>query len=717
MTDIIKQKARDWLNSQFGADVNNLQKCENIYKEWLDKKAELENSLASVSSEVPSKISDAACNVEEACTSITRILHEIDMMLEKIRLQTASSEELYWSLKDNFDKINELERFLSYLQILKSVQEASTNLQSYLSTQDLDRAIFEYKLLCDMSRSLLNSKCVHLAFFLTETTKHWHGILKTIASSEFSNSMKAVNWPIVGGNLLASPLTDSLTRFQLGVRHLLKIQLPTELEEKPVVSSSLQVSFPCLTLPMLQLLQPLRKRFFYHFSGTKQTNRIDKPEWYFTQILSWIRDHESFLQTWVQPVYNDLNIDKNVVVEFISGLVELSVEKLQADLEEIQFDDALFSHTVDEVLGYERELRQLHLYPRSLTGPLHVLSQAQLFVKWIRMERKFAREKMDAMLISDTAWSTLSGLDDDKVTEVAHTFLALLSTMTDRYSLLPQPGHRLQFVDLELELIDDLRISLLQILHSEHGDPINSKVPAILNTVFHLKTALEQYDASPMVLLLQHYKSQYNSGNGEGDVGVFHESIDLLDRLQTQLLEELSTAVLMEVKARSRPYRKYRWFALNEEEFDDSCVTPEACLMFQALADNLHKLFEKLSEKLFNILWKLVASQLSTFLFEELILSTTFSSSGGRVLEKDIMKFLLPLFQQYTSSPVSYFLPLKDACSLLCLPTLPANVRRAVLTENYQDIKLGLQVIPKHLNIEQTAAVLSHRLDVAPSLM
>ena len=49
---------------------------------------------------------------------------------------------------------------------------------------------------------------------------------------------------------------------------------------------------------------------------------------------------------------------------------------------------------------------------------------------------------MDQMLISESAWYTLSGLDDNKVTEVAHTFLALISTMTDRYSLLPQPGHR-----------------------------------------------------------------------------------------------------------------------------------------------------------------------------------------------------------------------------------------------------------------------------------
>lgn len=83
-----------------------------------------------------------------------------------------------------------------------------------------------------------------------------------------------------------------------------------------------------------------------------------------------------------------MGINFLIQVELINGLVELSVEKLQADLEEIQYDDALFSHTVDEALGYERELRKVHLYPMSLPGPLHVLTQAQLLVKWIRMERK-----------------------------------------------------------------------------------------------------------------------------------------------------------------------------------------------------------------------------------------------------------------------------------------------------------------------------------------
>lgn len=51
---------------------------------------------------------------------------------------------------------------------------------------------------------------------------------------------------------------------------------------------------------------------------------------------------------------------------------------------------------------------------------------------------------MDAILSSCTAWDKLSGTDDDdmKVTECADAFLTLLTTISDRYKHLPQPGHR-----------------------------------------------------------------------------------------------------------------------------------------------------------------------------------------------------------------------------------------------------------------------------------
>lgn len=149
------------------------------------------------------------------------------------------------------------------------------------------------------------------------------------------------------------------------------------------------------------------------------------------------------------------------------ALVQLAVEKLHSELPVVQYDDTLFAHLVDEALGFERELRETLLYPQIQPATIFVLTQAHIFVKWINMEKKCeckeqvsyfkytsnvyvylcrldATEKMDAILSSNTAWERLAGpdIDDMKVTECADAFLTLLTTISDRYKHLPQPGHR-----------------------------------------------------------------------------------------------------------------------------------------------------------------------------------------------------------------------------------------------------------------------------------
>ena len=75
-------------------------------------------------------------------------------------------------------------------------------------------------------------------------------------------------------------------------------------------------------------------------------------------------------------------------LEFMRGLVHLVVEKLHSELPHLQCDDTLFSHTVDETLGFDRELRESFGYPSSQPSVISVLTQAQIFLKWISMEKK-----------------------------------------------------------------------------------------------------------------------------------------------------------------------------------------------------------------------------------------------------------------------------------------------------------------------------------------
>lgn len=70
------------------------------------------------------------------------------------------------------------------------------------------------------------------------------------------------------------------------------------------------------------------------------------------------------------------------------GLVQLAVEKLCSELPTIQFDDFTFSHCVDEALGFDRELRENYDYPANQPSVLAVLTQAQVFIKWLSLEKK-----------------------------------------------------------------------------------------------------------------------------------------------------------------------------------------------------------------------------------------------------------------------------------------------------------------------------------------
>lgn len=63
-------------------------------------------------------------------------------------------------------------------------------------------------------------------------------------------------------------------------------------------------------------------RFSYHFTGNRQTNRLDKPEWFFTQILSWAKDNHLFVGTYIQKAFSlanngETNIRVNTIYDFI----------------------------------------------------------------------------------------------------------------------------------------------------------------------------------------------------------------------------------------------------------------------------------------------------------------------------------------------------------------------------------------------------------------
>lgn len=130
-----------------------------------------------------------------------------------------------------------------------------------------------------------------------------------------------------------------------------------------------------------ELVTPLAKRFYYHFSGNRPTNKKEKPEWYMRQILQWIGDHIQFIESNIEPSYN------NSLIEFNRSLVQLVVEKLIKDSAAFLEDEVLLAHVIGEVLSFESELRTVYEYPSHQPSALLVLTQPQFFTRWLSLEK------------------------------------------------------------------------------------------------------------------------------------------------------------------------------------------------------------------------------------------------------------------------------------------------------------------------------------------
>lgn len=64
-------------------------------------------------------------------------------------------------------------------------------------------------------------------------------------------------------------------------------------------------------------------------------------------------------------------------------------------------------------------------------------------------------------------------------------------------------------MELQLELIDDWRIRLLQLLHETDEDPLTSLMPCILNTLHYVATVLEEWGVTVVSIFKNKYIYTY----------------------------------------------------------------------------------------------------------------------------------------------------------------------------------------------------------------
>ncbi|XP_004448855.1 RAD50-interacting protein 1 isoform X2 [Dasypus novemcinctus] len=690
-----------FIEKEVGTDLKSLKKLDKLIAQMTESKIQLEEQVLTISSEIPKRIKNALKSAEESKQSLNRLLEQENDLFSSIDSHLLTAQPWMDDLGSMINQIEEIERHLAYLKWISQIEELSDNIQQYLMTNNVPEAASTLVFMAELDIKLQESSCTHLLGFMRATVKFWHKILKDKLTSDFEEILTQLHWPFIGPPQTQTSLSrpacapEIYSNLETLFCQLLKLQTSDELLTEPKQlpeKYSLPVS-PSVILPIQIMLTPLQKRFRYHFRGNRQTNLISKPEWYLAQVLMWIGNHTQFLDEKIQPILKKVGSSVNARLEFSRGLMMLVLEKLATDIPSLLYDDNLFCHLVDEVLLFERELHSVHGYPGTFANCMHILSEETYFQRWLTVERKFALQKMDSMLSSDVAWVSqykdITDVDEMKVPDCAETFMTLLLVITDRYKNLPIASRKLQFLELQKDLVDDFRIRLTQVMKEETRASLGFRYCAILNAVNYISTVLADWADNVFFLQLQQAALEVFAENNtlsklqlgqlaSMESSVFDDMINLLERLKHDMLTRQVDHVFREVKDAAKLYKKERWLSLpSQSEQAVMSLSSSACPLLLTIRDRLLQLEQQLCFSLFKIFWQMLVEKLDIYIYQEIILANHFNEGGAAQLQFDMTRNLFPLFSHYCKRPENYFKHIKEACIILNM-----NVGSALLLKD-----------------------------------
>ncbi|EDO38509.1 predicted protein, partial [Nematostella vectensis] len=658
-----------FLDNTLGSDVSDLGKVAKLLEESELKRKAIEKrvSLNNAEHNTPKQIQETLQNGEMAMKTLNALLGQKDDMVTSSETHSKKIKDLAIHLSQLVDQVSDIQRFQSYISWIERLQEISTNIQKHLDGGLLGSAVEEFTSLDTISQLLDSSSCLNLKTFARNTQKHWYQVLVENLSSEFDEITKMLKWPFTSQST-APPLStksDTFTRLERIFLLLLKLQNFKTPSNEGSESTEKERELP---LPLDWLLKPLRKRFKFHFYGKKQTNNLEKPEWYFTQILNWIKSHGDFLQHTVQPVLDKAELSFiDAKLEFIRGLLAVTTEKMIHSLPELLADEAVFSHFVDETLLFHKELHELYNYPLTDHSCLKVLTRKQCLGKWVELERKYAIENMESLLASENAWrpkyeDVECGADEMRAPECAEGFITILTVMTDRYRHLPGLDEQSRFLAVQLDLLKDF-ITLLSLTAEESAsNPVDACFISVLNATSYIGFLLEDWNDQTLFLQLHGY---FSSENDSGDCGVFDEPLKSLCELQKYMSGLIVEDVVKGFRAKCKAYRKERWHSLpSPKELAVMVLSSGACDFLVYLKDRLNTLQKLLAYKLFSALWVDLARALNMLIYQEVIQECRYNEGGAAQLQFD-MKNLFTLFGEYTQKPENYYKEVKECCILL----------------------------------------------------
>ncbi|KAF7320188.1 hypothetical protein MKEN_00803300 [Mycena kentingensis (nom. inval.)] len=395
--------------------------------------------------------------------------------------------------------LKELESVKGYVQIiehaLKLSESACAQVRSIPAVAPLSQsAVTGYKTLQDFVASTsatcenvedgMGKQTLNLVTFLERIRDKCWSDIKGVLTNTFLAASEKLGWPMPVNYIAAT--ADDRKAFEKAFVDLLRLQSFGESLRRP--RNAKERSEKDGLYPLQALIQPISMRFKYHFEGTRETNRIDKPEWYFSHLQNVMHEHRAFMDAVIQPLLS--STDYRAIIawrEFTLLLFPLLSRKLRRSMPSLLPHPPLLAHTIYQALLFDAAVREEHFTlagtSASSSGKSEdgdkwdgtsdiILGNDEWFSAWMEGEKQFAESQYNDIVSAIDAWQIApdeaeeeGSPQDLRSTTSARRLKALVEQVTDRYSPLPQFAHRTRFlINVQIPLLENYYGRLLSSL-------------------------------------------------------------------------------------------------------------------------------------------------------------------------------------------------------------------------------------------------------------
>ncbi|KZT54056.1 hypothetical protein CALCODRAFT_485889 [Calocera cornea HHB12733] len=373
-------------------------------------------------------------------------------------------------------QLEELSKAREYADVVVALLAHGENAQTDIPTTISPSSLTSYQSLQTFVTSLVEclptnpppSLAVVARSVQTRAWSHIRGAL----SLKLGDASQKLRWPLAID--LGTLTRPDLEAFSRGFLDLIQLQKAGDVLHASEAVYPGEPPRDTGLYPLQALVRPVSQRFKYHFEGSRPTNRLDKPEWYFAHMLGVVRDTATMVERVFQPLvdaggYKQINARN----EFTRLLLPILSRHLSLSVAQILNDPSLLAHTIYQTLEFDSALKDEGF---SLEGTWEfrgtkareweglageILGDGEVFRSWLEGERKFTQARYEEMIAAPDAWiiaddeGERTEEDSVRTTNSARRLRALVEQVTDRYAPLPSFSQRTSFLtSVQLPLLE-----------------------------------------------------------------------------------------------------------------------------------------------------------------------------------------------------------------------------------------------------------------------